>query len=56
MTLSLRLTERKALLIIVDLILVNVTTLVALWIHATRSGIRFNRAFVLNNFEWFTSG
>jgi hypothetical protein len=35
----LRPAERKTLLILVDLILVNATTLVALWIHATRNEI-----------------
>jgi len=49
----LRLSERKTLLVIIDLVLVNATTVIALWIHATRNNIRFNRAFVLDNVEWF---
>lgn len=50
---SLRLTERRTLLILVDLLLVNATTLVAVWIQANRSIVPFNRNFVLEQVEWF---
>ncbi len=50
---SLRFTERKNLLVIVDLILVNLTTLLALWIMAARAGWRYDRAYLTEQSEWF---
>lgn len=44
--------ERKTLLLLVDLILVNSATLFALWIQSRRSGIPFDRGFVAGNIEW----
>ncbi len=50
---SLRLAERRTLLILADLLLVNATTLVAIWIQAVRGGFVFNRAYILDKIEWF---
>ena len=36
-SISLRISERKTLLVVIDLVLVNLSTGVALWIHATRT-------------------
>ena len=46
MNLSLRSAEQSRLLIVADLLLVNVTTLLALWLHAVRGLLTFDRAFV----------
>ena len=48
-----RIIERKVLLIVVDLILVNLTTLLALWIHAVRNFVPFLGVFLRENFYWF---
>lgn len=53
MNLSLRLTERKTLLIVIDLFLVNVTTLFALWIWTVRGGLSFDRKFLFEQIDWF---
>lgn len=53
MPLSLRLNERRSLLVIVDLILVNLTVLFALWIWTVRGDLIFNRAFLFDQIEWF---
>ncbi len=53
MPFSLRFAERKSLLIIVDLIIVNLTTLLALWIMAVRADWPFNRAYLMAQSEWF---
>jgi len=54
-TISLRLSERKILLIVIDLILVNLTTLLALCIHAVRNFVPFNGEFIWKNIFWFVS-
>ncbi|HEX9077677.1 MAG TPA: sugar transferase [Anaerolineae bacterium] len=41
------------LLIVVDLLLVNLTTLFALWIMAVRAGWPFNRGYLLDQAGWF---
>ncbi len=53
MPFSLRLTQRKILLVTLDLILVNLTTLLALWIWSVRGNIRFDRTFILDQIEVF---
>jgi exopolysaccharide biosynthesis polyprenyl glycosylphosphotransferase len=53
MLFSLPLDERKKLLVIVDLVLVNLTTLLALWIMAVRAGWPFDRAYLLDQIGWF---
>lgn len=53
MKLSFRISERKTLLIVVDLMLVNAATLLALWVWAVRGAISFDRAFVVDQFKWF---
>ncbi len=53
MRLSLRISEHKTILIVVDLILVNLTTLLAFWIMAARGGWLFSDAYLLNNLGWF---
>jgi exopolysaccharide biosynthesis polyprenyl glycosylphosphotransferase len=53
MPFSLRFTERRTLLIIVDLVLVNLTTLLALWIMAARAGWPFDRAYLMDQSGWF---
>lgn len=53
MPFSLRLTQRKILLVTVDLILVNLTTFLALWIWSVRGAIRFDRIFILDQIGLF---
>jgi len=53
MYLSLRLNEQRTLLIVVDLLLVNLTTLLALWIMAMRAGWTFDRDYLLDQLCWF---
>ena len=53
MFLSLRLSERRTLLALSDLILVNLTVLLALWIWTVRGGLVFDRSFIANQIEWF---
>ena len=50
---SFRPAGRKTLLISVDLIIVELTTLLAFWIMAARAGWRFDGAYLLNNLGWF---
>ena len=50
---SLRIAEQSELLLGVDLLLVNVTTLLALWLHAVRGLLTFDRAFVAEQAGWF---
>ena len=52
---SLRFAERKILLLVVDLILVNLTTLFGLWVHAVRNFTTFCLAFIGENLNWFVS-
>lgn len=53
MPISLRLNERRTLLVLNDLILVNLTVLLALWIWAVRGDFPFTRTFVFDQIEWF---
>ncbi len=53
MPISLRLNERRTLLVINDLILINLTVLLSLWIWAVRGDFEFTRAFVTDQIEWF---
>lgn len=53
MSLSLRIAERKTLLIVVDLFLVNLTTFFALGIWSVRGGLSFDRSFIAAQIEWF---
>lgn len=53
MPISLRLNEHKTLLIGVDLILINVTTLLAFWIMAVRGNFVFDEAYLWRHSEWF---
>jgi FlaA1/EpsC-like NDP-sugar epimerase len=53
MNLSLRISERKTLLLAIDLFLVNMTTLFALWVWTVRGGLSFNREFIFAQIEWF---
>ncbi len=52
---SLRYSERKILLVFMDLVFVNLTTFLALWIHAVRNFTPFNLLFLGENFQWFVS-
>lgn len=51
---SLRRTERKILLVVVDLILINMATVFALWFQ-TRGIIPLSFSFILENSIWFIS-
>jgi hypothetical protein len=53
MNLSLRSAEQSRLLIVVDLLLVDVTTLLPLWLHTARGLLTFDRAFVAEQAGWF---
>lgn len=46
MTLPLRLSERKILLFIADLMLINLATFIAFWVHTTLSGSNLDIAFL----------
>ncbi len=48
-----RLAERRTLLIAIDLIVVELTTLLAFWIMAFRAGWLFDRAYLLDQLGWF---
>lgn len=50
---ALRLTERKTLLIAMDFVIVELTTLLAFWIMAARAEWVFDGAYLLNNGGWF---
>ncbi len=51
--LALRPTERRTLLLTIDLIIVELTTLLAFWIMALRAGWTFDRAYLVNQLGWF---
>jgi exopolysaccharide biosynthesis polyprenyl glycosylphosphotransferase len=51
--LSLQISERKTLLIVMDGVLVNVATLAALWLGARRSGWLFSSQLLAERFYWF---
>jgi len=52
--LPLQISEHKTLLILVDLLLVNSTILIALWLWTLRDpSLRFNLEFVLSQSHWF---
>ncbi|MBI4787813.1 MAG: sugar transferase [Chloroflexi bacterium] len=53
MPFSPRFAERRTHLIAVDLVLVILTTLLALWIAATRGGRTFDQAYLFDESEWF---
>ncbi len=59
MNLSLRLAERRILLILVDLFIVNLSTYIGLWIHWSRNeniverSLWLDRAFLLDQIAWF---
>jgi len=53
MPISLRLSEHKTLLIVVDLVLVNLTTLFAFWVMAIRGGFLFDGVYIVYHGEWF---
>ncbi|MDE3091917.1 MAG: hypothetical protein KGJ80_21300, partial [Chloroflexota bacterium] len=48
-----RITERRTVLIAIDLIIVELTTLLAFWIMAVRGGRTFDRAYLLDQIGWF---
>ncbi len=50
---SFRLTERKTLLIAIDFLIVELTTLLAFWIMAVRAEWVFDTTYLLNNLGWF---
>jgi exopolysaccharide biosynthesis polyprenyl glycosylphosphotransferase len=45
--------ERRTLLIVIDFVIVELTTLLAFWIMAFRAGWAFNRAYLLDQLGWF---
>ena len=45
--------QRRALLFAIDILLINGSALVALWIGARRSDWPFSASFVLSRFYWF---
>jgi exopolysaccharide biosynthesis polyprenyl glycosylphosphotransferase len=53
MSVFLRLPERRAVLIAVDLVIVNLMTLLALWIMAARAGWEFDRVYLVDQAGWF---
>jgi len=50
---SFRLAERKTLLVAIDFVIVELTTLLAFWIMAIRADWVFNTTYLLNNIGWF---
>jgi exopolysaccharide biosynthesis polyprenyl glycosylphosphotransferase len=52
-TVSLRPFEHKTILIVVDLIIVNMTTLLALWLMAVRGDRSFDRVYLFDQAGWF---
>lgn len=52
---SFRSNERKILLILVDLLLINLTTLFALWLHAVRNFNQFDIKYIGENLYWFVA-
>src|SRR3990172_4131299 len=50
---SLRLTERKTLLVAIDFVIVELSTLLAFWIMAVRGDRTFGRAYLLDQIGWF---
>jgi exopolysaccharide biosynthesis polyprenyl glycosylphosphotransferase len=53
MFLSLQITERKTLLVLGDVLLLNAAVLAGLWLGAQRSGWIFSEVFVLEKSYWF---
>lgn len=53
MKFSLQLAERRALLVAVDLFLINVAVLFALWVAAVRGPYVFDRSYLLARLGWF---
>lgn len=53
MFLSLQITERKTLLVLGDVLLLNAAVLAGLWLGAQRSGWPFSGIFVLEKLYWF---
>jgi len=53
LALPLQIKERRNFLVIVDLVLVNVATFIALWIHATLKGLTFDRDFLSRWWDLF---
>jgi exopolysaccharide biosynthesis polyprenyl glycosylphosphotransferase len=53
MSLSLQITERKTLLVLGDVLLLNLAVLAGLWLGAERSGWPFSAVFVMEKFYWF---
>ncbi len=52
-SLSLQIAERKSLLVVAELLLLNAAVLAALWLGAQRSGWKFSGTFVLEKAYWF---
>jgi len=52
-SLSLQITERKTLLVVGEVLLLNAAVLAALWLGARRSGWDFTASFVLEKAYWF---
>jgi exopolysaccharide biosynthesis polyprenyl glycosylphosphotransferase len=52
-SLSLQITERRTLLVLGDVLLLNIAVLAALWLGAQRSGWAFTGIFVMEKSYWF---
>jgi len=52
-SLSLRLAERKTILILTDLFIINLSTIIAFWIHATRTYETVNWEIARESLIWF---
>jgi exopolysaccharide biosynthesis polyprenyl glycosylphosphotransferase len=50
---SLRTKERRTLLVAIDLVIVELTTLLAFWLMAVRGGKLFGLVYLLDHYEWF---
>lgn len=53
MKLPLQLFERKILLILIDLLLLILAVLIALWVWTVRAGTAFDRAYLAEQAQWF---
>lgn len=53
MFVPLRMSERKGVLILVDLVLSNLATFLSLWIHASRMNDVLSFSYLLERIEWF---
>jgi exopolysaccharide biosynthesis polyprenyl glycosylphosphotransferase len=51
--LPLRISERRLLLLVVDVLTVNVSVLTALWLWSRRQGAAFSPQYVLSGLHWF---